>query len=104
LAMAAYTSRAHAHMSPMGMQYDGWCCRGTDQHGDCAPIPATSVHATPDGWVIVLHPGDHPMVTKTHTYTKKYGEERESTDGSFHACLYPDESTLRCFYASPPGS
>lgn len=86
--------------------YDQWCCN----HKDCAPIPAERVTAGPDGWHIVLLPGDHPMVTKRNEYFVRYGkpqfyesQHRTSPDGRFHACLFPNEEVLRCFYSPPMG-
>lgn len=41
----------------------GWysqaCCSGKD----CAPIAASAVTWTPNGWRVALNPGQHPMVT-----------------------------------------
>jgi hypothetical protein len=97
-------SPAFAHMAPSGMKYDAYCCQGTEVHGDCAPIPSSDVRATPDGWVITIRPGDHPMATKVHVFTKEYGSEHHSTDGQYHLCLFPNENNVQCFYAPPPNS
>jgi hypothetical protein len=97
-------SFAFAHTAPSGMKYDAYCCKGTEMHGDCAPIPFSDVQTTSKGWVITLHPGDHPMVTKVHVFTKEYGSERHSTDGQYHICLFPNENNVQCFYAPPPNS
>ena len=43
---------------------------------DCQPIPDSAVRITPQGYVITL----------------------------FYACIYPDPSSMRCFYAKPSGS
>jgi hypothetical protein len=104
LTVLLFTGPAAAHYAPSGMAYDAWCCNGDGSHGDCAPIPTVDVKETTAGWIITLHPGDHPLVTKVHVYTKRLGEERHSTDGGYHACLYPNENTLRCFYTPMPSS
>lgn len=90
-----------AHESPGGMAYDPLCCNGDGTNGDCAPVPSIGVKATPEGWQVSLKPGDHPLVTAPHEWLIPYSETREATDGQFHACLWPDETTLRCFYAPP---
>lgn len=79
--------------------YDTYCCND----GDCAPIPASSVTPTDDGWVITLKPGDHPMVTEPITHTFKYVRTRQSQDDQFHLCLYPTQHEVQCFYAPPFG-
>lgn len=94
---------AKAHQAPSGMRYDTWCCNGNNHTGDCQPIPNSSVRVIPGGYEITLSRGDHHMVTKTHVFTKTQTETRPSTDGQYHACLYPNEDSLRCFYAPPPG-
>lgn len=96
------TLPALPHQAPTDMLYDSWCCNGTRINGDCEPIPAESVRVVPGGYQITLRPGDHHLVTTEHTFTKAQAETRPSTDGQYHACLYPTENTLRCFYAPPP--
>jgi hypothetical protein len=94
-------SVAQAHEAPSGMAYSAYCCNGNSTHGDCMPIPASSVKVVAGGYQITLVPGDHHMVVHEHVFFKPYSEVQESTDGSYHACLFPDENTLRCFYAPP---
>lgn len=101
--LIVFTDDADAHKAPSGMEYDGWCCNGDGRSGDCQPIPSATVKPIDGGYQITLHPGDHTLVTKPHIFTKKQSETRWSTDGQYHACLYPNESILRCFYAPPPG-
>lgn len=97
----AWTGQASAHESPTGQVYDAWCCNGKD----CQTIPTDSVTINDAGeYEITLRPGDHPMVTKVSVHTKAIMETRPSDDGYFHACLWPDENTLRCLYAPPLGS
>jgi hypothetical protein len=59
--------------------------------------------AGPDGWVVTLDVGDHFLIKARTTWTIPYGEERPSTDGEFHACLWPTAATLHCLYAPPMG-
>jgi len=44
--------------------------------------------------------------TQTRTYTVPYANARVSLDPEqkFFACIYPDPSSMRCFYARPSGS
>lgn len=94
-------SVALAHTSPTGQVFDRWCCNGKD----CQAIPTESVTINAAGeYEIRLRPGDHPMVTKVHVFTKAISETRPSSDGLFYACLWPTEDTLRCLYAPPLGS
>jgi hypothetical protein len=88
---------AGAHQSSKGMHYDSWCCNG----GDCDEIPGEAVKAEGSYFVITLNPGDHPLVTKTHTYEIHMLKVRPSKDGLHHACLWPTEETLRCLYKPP---
>jgi len=106
LSLAAATAAA-AHESHMGMVYSPLCCQGTsgpNGTGDCAPIPATAVKAVQGGFQIILNPGDHPLVTKPHQYFVPYGKEKHSTDGAWHACLWPSEDRMQCFYAPDQGA
>lgn len=94
-------SPASAHQSIRGHAYDPWCCNG----GDCHELPPEAVTAGPDGWIVILRKGEHPMVTSPEVrHVIPYGKERPATDGRFHLCLYPTEDTTRCFYAPPSGS
>lgn len=89
-----------AHTSKGGHVYDPYCCNGTD----CAEISDDAVTAGPEGYVITLRKGDHPMVTSPMVrHVVPYREARPSTDGKWHVCLYPNENTVRCFYAVPGG-
>ena len=102
--LALSTAAADAHHSPTGMKYDPWCCNGDGEHGDCAPIPSRDVSIRKNGYEIVLNPGDHPGVHSTHIFIESFKSARISTDGQYHACLFPTENQLRCFYAPPQGS
>lgn len=94
---------AYPHSSMTGMEFDRWCCNGNAVNGDCQSIPSTSVRAITGGYQITLKPGDHPMVTRVHVFQMEMAKVRWSTDGRFYACLFPNEDTLRCFYAPPLG-
>lgn len=103
IASLLLASGAYAHESVAGMPYNTWCCNGNGQSGDCQEIPDSAVRTIPGGYQITLGEGDHRLVTRSHIFTKKQSETRWSTDGRYHACLYPTEDELRCFYAPPPG-
>ncbi len=97
--LALVSSPAVAHQAKSGMAYEAWCCNGKD----CAEIPDTAVTAGPEGWVITLWPGQHPMVTRPIHRVIPYQAARRSEDGRFHLCLWPTEADDRCFYAPPQG-
>lgn len=105
LILAITWGDARAHEAASGMRYDGACCNGDAMglSGDCQQIPETSVREIPGGFEITLRPGDHRLVTKLHVFTIQHSKTRKSTDGRFHACLWPTEDQLQCFYAPPPG-
>lgn len=103
-AALALAGNAWAHEAPSGMVYENYCCSGVGPTGDCHHIPASGVQVLADGYQITLNPGDHPLVTKQHIFIVSFAETKYTpTDGDYHACLYPDENTLRCFYAPPKG-
>lgn len=103
LAAIVSSTAASAHDAPSGMTYSAWCCNGNEHTGDCSPIPETTVRIVAGGYEITLAPGDHRKVTKVHVFQKAQTEARPSSDGQYHACLYPTENTLRCFFAPPLG-
>lgn len=83
--------------------YEAFCCSGNSVTGDCQPIPDEAVKPIPGGFQITLRPGDHPLVTRLHVFQIEASKARPSPDGRHHACLYPTEDTLRCFYTPPMG-
>lgn len=95
---------AAAHDAPAGWSYDASCCHGDSHSGDCQEIPDSAVKPVDGGYVVTLLPGDHRRVTVAHTWQRAMSEARRSPDGHYHACLWPNEATLRCFYAPPFGS
>jgi hypothetical protein len=95
-----------AHQSDGGQKYDAWCCNPVTKgahmiSGDCAPIKSHSVKPVKGGYQVTLDVGDHPLSKTKQVHFITYGSVKESTDGEYHACLYPDETVLRCFYAPP---
>lgn len=106
LALVAYgfssmMALAHEAHSPTGAswKYDGYCCNGDSQTGDCQMIPDKNVKIIQGGYEIIIGPGDHRLITRKHDFKLPQSEARRSLDSQYHICLYPDENTLRCFYA-----
>jgi len=94
---------AGAHTSKHGMKYDSWCCNGSAVNGDCQEIPDSAVEFVPGGYRVTLAPGEHKLVTRPHSYFKRADKVRFSTDGHYHACLWPTQDSLRCLYVVPMG-
>lgn len=92
------------HSASGTQEYAGICCNGNALTGDCQPIPRESVKPIEGGFQVTLSPGDHHMVTRVHVFQVEMTKVRWSTDGRYHACLYPNEDHLQCFYAPPQGS
>ncbi|MBY3211902.1 hypothetical protein RlegWSM1455_03720 [Rhizobium laguerreae] len=95
---------ATAHDTESGWIYPPACCRGDKERGDCHEIPSTSVSTGPDGFRVLLNPGDHHLVTKQHFFRIPYGATIPSGDSHFHICLHPTEDHANCFFAPPYGS
>jgi hypothetical protein len=95
----AFCFRAYAHDAPSGWAYDPYCCNGDGETGDCQMIPSRTVKVVEGGYQINLEPGDHRLVTHNHTFLIPQRKTMHSPDGAYHLCLFPDENTLRCFYA-----
>jgi hypothetical protein len=104
-------SPAGAHSSPQGWRYGGTCCSSVEprsHQGDCAPIPDSAVEEIPGGYRVTVRPGDHPLVTREHTWDVPFDRPmapgsaqpavRPSGDSNWHICLHPNEDTLRCLY------
>ena len=98
-AVLAIAGPAVAHEAMSGWQYEQFCCNGNNHNGDCQMIPAHTVRIIDGGYRVTLAPGDHRMATRSHVFHLLQGDARRSRDGEYHLCLYPDENTLRCFYA-----
>lgn len=95
----AFCFRAYAHDAPSGWAYDPYCCNGDGETGDCQMIPSRTVKIVDGGYKITLEPGDHRLVTHLHVFVMPQRKTMHSPDGAYHLCLFPDENTLRCFYA-----
>lgn len=93
----------YAHKAPSGFDYPASCCSGDKSIGDCQMISANVVRETPEGYAVVLLPGDHRRVTRSQSFRIPYGQQITSPDGNYHICLYPNEAVVFCFFA-PPGS
>lgn len=100
--------QAFGHDAPSGWSYSSVCCGGND----CAPVPQSAIQLTPEGVVVTLRPGDHPMVTREHRWVVQGGgkvgqteidQVGRSGDEHHHVCLYPNEYTLRCVYLAEGG-
>lgn len=102
-ALLLMAGEAWGHQASVDWTYDGVCCNGNTETGDCQPIPASAVRMVDGGYEITLKPGDHHMVTTPHKWFHPQNRVRWSKDENYHVCLYPDESKLQCFYAVPMG-
>ncbi len=94
---------AEAHEAMSGWKYDGFCCNGDSHSGDCQMISTRNVKIIKGGYEIILGPGDHRLITRRHDFVLPQSEARRSQDSEYHLCLYPNEDTLRCFYAPDMG-
>ena len=103
LAMLSCWSGAGAHDTESGWTYPPACCRGDQERGDCKEIPNASVSTGPDGFRVLLNPGDHHLVTRQQSFRIPYGDTIPSGDSHFHICLHPTEDHANCFFAPPDG-
>ena len=92
---------AEAHHAPSGFKYDAFCCNGDGETGDCQPIPSDDVTLEGANYKITLKAGDHRLATREHVVIVPQAKSFPSPDGLYHLCLFPNEDTLRCFYAPP---
>ncbi|MDG4908694.1 hypothetical protein P9228_19910 [Mesorhizobium sp. WSM4898] len=97
-AAVLYGSLALAHSS-RSWTYPPACCHGDSATGECGKIPASTVTPRPDGYVIILRPGDHGRVTHQNRYFVPYDVVIPSGDDNFHICLHPTEEDENCFFA-----
>jgi hypothetical protein len=95
--------QSDAHEAKSGWTYPQACCLGNDVGGDCEAIPSSDVTKVPRGFAVILHPGDHHLVSRNHHFLIPYGDAIPSGDGEYHICLHPTEFDVNCFFA-PPGS
>jgi hypothetical protein len=93
--IAATPLRAHSW-------YDHDCCNTTD----CFPVADAVVTATPNGWLVRIKPGDHPLAFKESTFLVPYTNDkvRMSQDEKFHVCLGKHTNTLFCIYVPGTGA
>lgn len=96
---SAFPSSLGAHEAMTGWKYEAFCCNGNEHTGDCQMISTKNVRITAQGYEISLKPGEHRLVTKRHEFSVRQSDARRSRDEEYHLCLYPNEDTLRCFYA-----
>lgn len=96
-------SSATAHDTESGWTYPPACCRGDNERGDCQEVPNTNVSTAPDGFTVLLSPGDHHLVKKRHVFRIPYGATIPSGDSHFHICLHPTEDDVNCFFAPAYG-
>lgn len=96
LILALLTTPAQAHS-----WYDAACCDDTD----CAPVHASVVRATADGWLVRIRPGGHVNYRKDQDLLLPYDDRkvRHSQDGEFHVCLSPLSNTIYCIYVPVMG-
>jgi hypothetical protein len=90
---------AFAHSADTGWTYPPACCHGDPIAGECGKIPSITVTPRPDGYVIILRPGDHQKVTHQDRYFVPYDSVIPSGDDNFHICLHPTEEDENCFFA-----
>ena len=83
--------------------YSSWCCRGGPNGGDCAPIPLRSVELRPDGYLVTLQRGDHPLAGAGIQTFLPLGDRGilPSQDLEFHACIVGGK--VRCLYVAFTG-
>ncbi len=96
---SASPSSLSAHEAHSGWKYEAYCCNGNEHTGDCQMISTKNVRVTSNGYEISLKAGEHRLVTKNHAFSVPQNQTRRSQDEEYHLCLYPNEDTLRCFYA-----
>ena len=100
-AFMSFLPASEAHHAGSGWKYPPACCNGQTTGGDCEAIPSSDVTIGPRGYLVFIHPGDHHLATRSHQFFIPYGKELPSGDLQFHICLYPNENSLRCFFAPP---
>lgn len=91
-------SEAGAHEAPSLWMYPANCCSGRD----CSRVPMAQVSDGPEGYRVVLKPGDHNMAPNGGTYLIPYPLAKASGDHEFHICILPS-GTVICFFYPPRG-
>lgn len=100
---ACVPMNARTHPASPGWTYPPACCQGSARSGECHRLPSSHVKKGRNGFSILVHPGEHPIVTKRQQFLVPYGSELPSGDGDFHICLYPTQDHVNCFFAPPDG-
>lgn len=95
----------HAHNpNDPGHFYDYECCA----LNDCGPVPAENVAETPNGYVVRVKPGTHPMwkasetETLVLTFSYRTSKVKPSRDGNWHVCFNAKLEPL-CLYVTGGG-
>jgi hypothetical protein len=99
----AFATAFHAHEAPSGFSYEPLCCNGDGDSGDCQRISSKTVRPGQEGYEVTLLPGDHRLATRRYVILIPQAQTRKSPDNAYHLCLFPNEDTVRCFYAPPLG-
>lgn len=99
--LALFTWPAFAHQAPSGWSYAPSCC----DNRDCAPVVASAVVATLEGWRVVLEAGEHPQVVERREWIVPYQDVRirQSGDSEFHPCIHPISKAILCLYVPTMG-
>lgn len=91
------SSVASAHVSKSGIPYPTGCCSGQD----CDMLRNDRVHEGPNGYEVLILPGEHPfVVNEPFRITIPYNDPHlrdTMPDGAYHICLSPTLE-LRCFF------
>lgn len=96
MASSVVFAEARAHEAPSGWSYPFFCC----SNRDCARIPAGRVKTGPDGYRVVLQPGDHEFVKDTTAFLIPYANAKDSPDNEYHLCITASMQVL-CFFRPP---
>jgi hypothetical protein len=102
--VVAMAGEARAHDAPSGLwSYPYSCCSGNAATGDCQEISSGTVRERPDGYHVILNPGDHRLVKERLEVVIPYTSKRPSPDGGYHICTMQSSPFWRCFFAPEGG-
>lgn len=88
-----------AHEAPSGWAYPAQCC----SNRDCTEVPASRVTEGPEGYRVVLVPGDHAFVKAQVSFLIPYDQAKPSPDGVYHICIN-EAMKMLCFFAGAKGA